>query len=582
MDRMQSSRARRPSIVAAVAVIALHAAGASAETGVVRHNDYDVVIAGGTTAALAAAITAHDEGARVALLEPTDWVGGQLTASGVPAVDEAWHKAIDPETGEVLVDVAAVARDPRNMTPLFRDMLLAIGNPGRGWVSRFCFEPRDLLENHLEPLLAARSERLHVYLNTVVKSVQLGADGRRIAGLTAIRRTPRPGVQAGGYDVLPSDDLPDWYAAEDSPRFTKQVHQFAAADDERATVFIDATEWGELLVLADAPYRVGVESSETSPECNEQCGQATVYGFVQELHAEATEDWAPAPAVDHLGFGSYMDRPDAWAQIWTYRRLRGSAPEPRPGDLSLQNWGYSSRLGHGGNDYPFGYLLLDRAASAAQRGDWQGGVDRDVMAAAEQRAYGWHQWFKAHAPEGIDPRQITLSRTVLGAAHGLSKLPYIRDTRRSVGVDGFVLKYDDLAPPLRNGTGTKFADRVALGAYPGDVHPLAGCDYPEHVHELETTLPFYIPLRALTNEGVDNLLVAGKTMAQTFLANSATRLHPIEWSSGTAAGVAAAMMGRDAGSSRELLEQTGNVQRRVRNYTPIDYQTGGQADGARP
>ena len=27
-----------------------------------------------------------------------------------------------------------------------------------------------------------------------------------------------------------------------------------------------------------------------------------------------------------------------------------------------------------------------------------------------------------------------------------------------------------------------------------------------------------------------NLLVAGKTMAQSFLANYATRLHPIEWS----------------------------------------------------
>jgi NADPH-dependent 2,4-dienoyl-CoA reductase/sulfur reductase-like enzyme len=46
-----------------------------------------VVIAGGTTAAFAAAISSAAEGVQTCLLEPTDWVGGQLTASGVPAVD---------------------------------------------------------------------------------------------------------------------------------------------------------------------------------------------------------------------------------------------------------------------------------------------------------------------------------------------------------------------------------------------------------------------------------------------------------------------------------------------------------------
>ena len=39
----------------------------------------------------AAALSAAEAGARTALLEPTDWVGGQLTSSAVPAIDEAWH-----------------------------------------------------------------------------------------------------------------------------------------------------------------------------------------------------------------------------------------------------------------------------------------------------------------------------------------------------------------------------------------------------------------------------------------------------------------------------------------------------------
>ena len=66
----------------------------------------DVVIVGGTTAAFAAAIASAAEGVETCLIEPTDWVGGQLTASAVvtpslqflfdsfsvqPAIDFAWH-----------------------------------------------------------------------------------------------------------------------------------------------------------------------------------------------------------------------------------------------------------------------------------------------------------------------------------------------------------------------------------------------------------------------------------------------------------------------------------------------------------
>jgi hypothetical protein len=65
--------------------------------------------------------------------------------------------------------------------------------------------------------------------------------------------------------------------------------------------------------------------------------------------------------------------------------------------------------------------------------------------------------------------------------------------------------------------------------------------------------PFYIPYRSLASNNVRNLLTAGKTIAQTYVTNSAYRLHPIEWSSGTAAGTAAALMARDGLDNRGLL-----------------------------
>lgn len=531
---------------------------------------FDVVIAGGTTAALAAAVAACDEGARVALIEPTDWPGGQLTSSGVPAVDEAWHKLVDPQTKAVLLDVAAAARNPVNMSPIFRDMLARSGVGGDGWVSRFCFEPKHLLEKEIEPLLAARRERLTVFLNAVVKRVD--ADDGAITSFTVIQRTPRTGVQWNGYDRLPSEDLADWYDPRPSVRFDKRVFRIDdLRKDVNSMVFIDATEWGEVLALAGAPYLQGVETVDGETAGDDRCGQSTVFGFVEQLTAEPIDEALPDLKIGNLGFGDYADRKDAWAQIWTYRRIRGRQPGPHVGDLSLQNWGYSRSRMEGGNDYPFAYLFKSKADADAERIDWTGGIDMATLAAAEQRALAWHQWFKAHPPAEFKPEQISLALGVLGTGHGLSKLPYIRDTRRSIGLDGFLLKAADLTGPAAQKTGTKFPDRVALGAYAADIHPLANCKYPAFAEHPGETLPFYIPFRALTNQQFGNLLVAGKTMAQTFVANSATRLHPIEWSSGTAAGVAAAEMARSASTSSELLGRVGELQLRVKARQPVDW-----------
>ena len=67
------------------------------------------------------------------------------------------------------------------------------------------------------------------------------------------------------------------------------------------------------------------------------------------------------------------------------------------------------------------------------------------------------------------------------------------------------------------------------------------------------------------------MLVAGKTMAQSFLANSATRLQPTEWSTGTAAGVSAAYVSKHNKTSREAYAEIAEVQRLTRKRTPIDW-----------
>ena len=51
----------------------------------------DVLVVGGGTGGVAAALAAARRGRRVHLTEETDWIGGQLTAQGVSALDEHEH-----------------------------------------------------------------------------------------------------------------------------------------------------------------------------------------------------------------------------------------------------------------------------------------------------------------------------------------------------------------------------------------------------------------------------------------------------------------------------------------------------------
>ncbi len=519
----------------------------------------DVIVAGGTTAALAAALTAAREGAQTCLLEPTDWPGGQMTAGGVPAIDYAWHRS-------GTYDVGAVAKLSANLPPEFVRWMEPLGAPGvHCSVSKDCYEPKRLLTDSILPTIS-RTPNLQVFKSTVVKQVRTDAQSARktITEVLAIRRTARSTVAWGGYDLPLSVDMQDWYSASDSDRYTKELITLTGVGG-RDPIVIDATELGDVLALSDAPYMQGVETSDGATQAaSELCGQAFVYPFVMRIEGSTTSDDLPKVTPDHpefYGFGNYD-----WNKIWVYRRLKGTG-SPAPGQLTVQNW-------YPGNDYGYQYLLKSKADARTERADWRGGVSYAALDAGERHAYGFFRWYRDRAPNDVRGR-LSLARDVMGTGHGFSKFPYVRDTRRSVGADNFVLRLSDLQAGNSTITGKRFIDRVAIGAYAADIHPMDQCEYPSYVYGDHTTLPFYLPLRALTNRDVGNLLVAGKTMAQSFMANSATRLQPIEYSSGIAAGAAAATMTAllidDTG---ELISRYATVQSRARKHGPIDWTIG--------
>src|SRR5436853_1268000 len=62
----------------------------SRSLGATRELRCDVAIIGGGTGGFAAGLAAARNGLRVILTEETDWVGGQLTAQGVPPDEHPW------------------------------------------------------------------------------------------------------------------------------------------------------------------------------------------------------------------------------------------------------------------------------------------------------------------------------------------------------------------------------------------------------------------------------------------------------------------------------------------------------------
>jgi hypothetical protein len=109
---------------------------------------------------------------------------------------------------------------------------------------------------------------------------------------------------------------------------------------------------------------------------------------------------------------------------------------------------------------------------------------------------------------------------------------HVRESRKIEGV--YTLTEDDIWRRR------EFADTIALGAWPIDIHPNDGF-VGVHPHKENPPAPYAIPYGCLVPAAVDGLLVAGRPISTTHRAHGSTRVPGTSLATGHAAGVAGAL-----------------------------------------
>lgn len=494
----------------------------------------DIAIIGGGLGGVAAALSAVDAGYNVVMTEPTSWIGGQATAQAASVLDE--HRYIEAFGGtrsyyRFREGVRAYYRARYDAPERMPDGLPL--NPGNGWAGRLSFEPR--------------------------------------AGLRVLNEMLAPAVEAGQLKIL-LDHAPTSASVRGS-RITQVTLKGPGGRTTalRAAYYLDATDLGDLLALAKAPYAVGAESVEQTgePHASRQgplpgCVQSFTCCFLVEHRPnedhtiakpygyEAWRDSQPFTLMQWQRGGrerrTYMFSDDL--SFWRCRRLfdasllaggsGGDKVSPQRHDIALVHWDAI--------DY-FKESLIDRTPAQQAR----------IIHEARRLSLSFLYWLQTEAPRdegrGRGYPGLRLLPEALGTQDGLAKAPLIRESRHILGMRR-VVEQDVIAQGDRAARAVHYADAVGVGWYPLDMHrragdPNCGC---EHRIEFDETLPFQIPLGALISPSMDNLIAAAKNIAVTHITAAAYRAHPIEWNTGEAAGALAAYCLRSGVAPRAAWE----------------------------
>lgn len=452
----------------------------------------DVLVVGGGTGGVAAALQSARSGVKTILVSEFPWLGGMLTSAGVAAPDghelRAWQTGL---WGEFL-------------------RALALAQPeglDHSWVSFFSYNP---------------AVGAQIFADWVHCETHL----QWISGQVP-REVIRQGDRIGGVIF---DEV--------------QI---------QAQITLDGTELGDLLALADIPHRWGWEWQSEFQEPSAPIGpnhltqaypvQAPTWVVIlQDYHSQNGGPQNEAPEIPPSPLWDEQKFRGAWdgygpEQFMNYGRL--------PGDRFMINWP------HQGNDY--GHDLHRLVESPQKRREFfqEARWHSQDFARYIQHHLGQNQLGQAQLGRhyglatGVFPSE---SRDPGDMNSAFALHPYFRESRRLIGVT--TLTELDILPretgriaslptdPAGRYTGVAIANYANDHHYPGFDFKLA----PKSIRwgGRWTGTPFVIPHTCLIPQGMEGFLACEKNISVSHIVNGATRLQPAVLAIGQAAGLLAA------------------------------------------
>ena len=483
---------------------------------------FDLVVYGGTSAGVVAAVQGRRAGLEVLLIEPTRHVGG-LSAAGLGATDTGNKAAIGGLSREFYRRVRDWYADPLRWTRERREDF-------RGWRegedALWFFEPR-VAERIFEDLLAeagvlvVRNERLDRTAPPVMA-------GRRLSEIATVS----------------------------GRRF-------------RGRMFVDATYEGDLMALAGVPYTVGREANATYGETlnGVQTANAVHHQFVQPVDPYVVPGDPSSgllPGIHDRGPGE-EGAADAGVQAYCFRLCLTDDPANRipfakPNDYDEAR--YELLLRHfeaGAERLPWHSIGMpnrktdtnnNRAFSTDHIGANHAYPEADdatraaIVADHESYQRGL-VWTLANHPRVPDTVRAEASRWGLAADEfvdngGWPHALYVREARRMVS-DYVVTEHDC------RGT-RRPSDSVGLGAYNMDSHNVQRyVDADGHARnegdvQVPPEAPYPIPYRSIVPpEGsVENLFVP-VCLSASHIAYGSIRMEPVFMILGHSSATAAAI-----------------------------------------
>jgi hypothetical protein len=458
-------------------------------------------------------------------LEASSWIGGQYSSQGVTRGDErAWmdggigctasYRAFRGAAVEYYTKQFDLSSDGKTLSP---------------------FNPGAVDKNHASNLRIAPR---------VAHETMLSMLARAATPITVTTGMPVVSAETAGTRVV---------AVVARPFYGAPVRYVAS-------YFLDATDLGELLALANVPFRLGADSKADfgEPDAPGQRHQNWIQPITVPIAIERRPEGENHTIPEPPGYKEISQAPKFKMEFAAGGGVFGVV---RDADSLFNYRQFIAHRNFADPLLPYDVTTLNDVSNDYRwRSIPTGNSDQDaaIVVAARARSVAYAYWLQTECDrddgKGKGYPNLRIATEVFGTFDGTAPLPYIRESRRMIAKT--TVRQQDVVVGGRP-RANLFSDSVGIGHYGLDMHTIFGMDqYPagDKVN-VKHPSPFQIPLGALISPTVANLIPACKNLGVTHITNSAYRVHPIEWNVGESAGALAAFSLKRGVSPANVLSQ---------------------------